>query len=199
MKSDRQYNITKSELRALYRIKRKELSDKSRLDEKVIHNFLNSSLYKDADLILCYVSLPGEIDTDYLIEKALSDGKKVGVPYCEDRNGAMSFYYIHSLDELCPGSYGIREPYPEKAKPVTSFDNAILVVPGLTFDLSGKRLGYGKGYYDRFLQIHSLYSVGLCYNSFIADYIPTDKYDKSVLNIVTDSRIIVCGNGGKNG
>ncbi|MGN0459088.1 MAG: 5-formyltetrahydrofolate cyclo-ligase [Eubacterium sp.] len=199
MKSEKQFSITKGELRQKCLSLRKELKNKTELDEKIISNLLNSDLYKNAQTVLSYASLKNEIDTDCLISTALKDGKRVCVPLCESKEGIMSFYYINSLDELSVGMFGIREPNAQKCVRAEKFENALIVLPGLAFDLNGNRLGYGKGYYDRFLQIHPLNSVGLCYNSLIVDYIPTDEYDQRVSNIITDSRIIACGNGGKNG
>lgn len=199
MKLENKSNITKSQLRSICKRKRNELILKEMLDDSIANRLIHSDFYKNAEQILCYVSMKNEISTDKIINRALSDCKRVAVPYCENANGDMSFYYINSLNELAIGSFDIREPKPLTEKLVNSFDNSIIILPGLSFDKCGNRLGYGKGYYDRFLQKHPLNSVGLCYNSLIADFIPTDEYDKRVSYIITESQIISCDNGGKNG
>ena len=153
---------------------------------------------KKADTVLCYISLDDEICTDEIVSALLGLGKRVGAPYCVDNNGNMDFYYITDFDDLKIQSFGVREPVIEKCKKVTSFDNTIIILPGLCFDSNGNRLGYGKGYYDRFLQIHSLISVGLCYNSLIVKNVPTDTYDKKVDLIVSENGVVNV-NGGKNG
>ena len=147
---------------------------------------------------MCYLSLDDEVCTDGIVTALLNMGKKVGAPYCVDNDGNMDFYYITDFDDLRIQSFGVREPVLEKCEKIASFDNAVIILPGLCFDKNGNRLGYGKGYYDRFLQIHSLISVGLCYNSLIVKKVPTDMYDKKADIIVTENDIIKT-NGGKNG
>lgn len=165
---------------------RKAITNKVELDKKIVDIFLQCDEYINAKQILCYVSLSDEISTDYLINTALSDNKKVAVPLCLDSNGTMDFFYINSLDDLHIGSFGVREPKQNDNNKVTDFEKALIVVPALSYDENGYRIGYGKGYYDRYLQIHSLNSVGLCYNSFVLKKVPTNQYDKPVDFVVTE-------------
>lgn len=188
----------KSELRAEYKNKRKNIAEKSLIDEEIQTTFLKSDVYRNAKSILCYCALDDEISTDKIILTALNDKKIVAAAKCLDKNGNMDFFVINSLDDLSSGAYNIREPKDNCAL-VNDFTNSIIIVPALCFDSNGYRLGYGKGYYDRYLQKHSLISVGLCYNSNIVNQLPIDKYDKSVDYIVTQNKIIFCKNGGKNG
>lgn len=198
MKSEAKFSADKKELRSYIKIKRKSVENKAEKDSLVAQNLLSLNEIKNADTVLCYISLDDEICTDEIVRVLLDSGKSVGAPYCVDNNGNMDFYYITDFDDLRIQSFGVREPVIEKCKKVTSFDNTIIILPGLCFDLNGNRLGYGKGYYDRFLQIHSLISVGLCYNSLIVKKVPTDMYDKKADIIVTENDIIRI-NGGKNG
>lgn len=198
MKSEAKFSADKKELRSYIKIKRKSVENKAEKDSLVAQNLLSLDEIKKADTILCYISLDDEICTDEIVRVLLDSGKSVGAPYCIDNNGNMDFYYITDFDDLRIRSFGVREPVIEKCKKVTSFDNTIIILPGLCFDSNGNRLGYGKGYYDRFLQIHSLISVGLCYNSLIVKKVPTDMYDKKADIIVTENDIIRI-NGGKNG
>lgn len=198
MKSEAKFSADKKELRSYIKIKRKSVENKAEKDSLVAQNLLSLDEIKKADTVLCYISLDDEICTDEIVRVLLDSGKSVGAPYCVDNNGNMDFYYITDFDDLRIQSFGVREPVIEKCKKVTSFDNTIIILPGLCFDSNGNRLGYGKGYYDRFLQIHSLISVGLCYNSLIVKKVPTDMYDKKADIIVTEKDIIRI-NGGKNG
>ncbi len=198
MKSEAKFSADKKELRSYIKIKRKSVENKAEKDSLVAQNLLSLDEIKKADIVLCYISLDDEICTDEIVRVLLDSGKSVGAPYCVDNNGNMDFYYITDFDDLRIQSFGVREPVIEKCKKVTSFDNTIIILPGLCFDSNGNRLGYGKGYYDRFLQIHSLISVGLCYNSLIVKKVPTDMYDKKADIIVTENDIIRI-NGGKNG
>lgn len=198
MKSEAKFSVDKKELRSYIKIKRKSVENKAEKDSLVAQNLLSLDEIKKADTVLCYISLDDEICTDEIVHVLLDSGKSVGAPYCVDNNGNMDFYYITDFEDLRIQSFGVREPVIEKCKKVTSFDNTIIILPGLCFDLNGNRLGYGKGYYDRFLQIHSLISVGLCYNSLIVKKVPTDMYDKKADIIVTENDVIRI-NGGKNG
>lgn len=198
MKSEAKFSADKKELRSYIKIKRKSVENKAEKDSLVAQNLLSLDEIKKADTVLCYISLDDEICTDEIVRVLLDLGKSVGAPYCVDNYGNMDFYYITDFDDLRIQSFGVREPVIKKCKKVTSFDNTIIILPGLCFDSNGNRLGYGKGYYDRFLQIHSLISVGLCYNSLIVKKVPTDMYDKKADIIVTENDIIRI-NGGKNG
>ena len=198
MKSEAKFSADKKELRSYIKIKRKSVENKAEKDSLVAQNLLSLDEIKKADTVLCYISLDDESCTDEIVRVLLESGKSVGAPYCVDNNGNMDFYYITDFDDLRIQSFGVREPVIEKCKKVTSFDNTIIILPGLCFDSNGNRLGYGKGYYDRFLQIHSLISVGLCYNSLIVKKVPTDMYDKKADIIVTENDVIRI-NGGKNG
>lgn len=191
--------LLKSEIRKEIKHQRKLIENKIELDDKIISQLICSDFYKSSNTILSYASLDDEICTDKLINNALSDGKTVALPYCCDNEGHMLFYIINSTDDLINGSFGVREPNINKCTLLNNFDNAIIIVPGLCFSPDGSRLGYGKGYYDRFLQNKSLISIGLCYNSFIINNIPADKYDIPVDYIISEKRIYNCKNGGKNG
>ena len=180
----------KSELRRFYREKRKNLTDKENKDKLICEGFLKSELYKNAQTLLCYAALKGEINTDSIIEKALKDGKRVALPRCSDLDGNMDFYYVNSLLDLADGSFGIREPDVDVCEKVKDFSDSVCLVPALAFDKSGHRLGYGKGYYDRFIKKFIIISVGLCYNEFLSDTLPVEKHDEAVDYIATESKII---------
>lgn len=198
MKSEVKFSTNKKELRRLIKSERQNIKNKAQKDLLIIQNLFRLDEYKSAETVLCYMSLSDEVATDKIIVESIKNGKNVAVPYCVDSDGNMDFYYIKSFDDLKTGSFGVREPIIEKCKKVESFNGAVIILPGLCFDKNGNRLGYGKGYYDRFLQIHSLISVGLCYNSLIVENIPTDIYDKKADFIVCENGVLKI-NGGKNG
>lgn len=182
----------KDELRLELKAARKSINNKSEIDFIIANKLFSHKMFKETDLILCYASLDDEISTDYIINHSLSLGKRVALPHCINNNGLMGFYEIKSLSDVAVGSFGVREPVIEKCKPINEFSNSLIVVPGLAYDKKGYRLGYGKGYYDRFLQKHSLNSIGLCYNSFIQKEIPINQYDKSVDFVITEIAILDC-------
>lgn len=179
----------KNELRKKFKTLRKNISDKSNKDKVVCDSFINSDLFKNAEEILCYYPLKYEINTITIIESALATHKKVALPLCTDENGNMDFYYISGISDLKQGSFSIMEPDIDKCLKCSEFSNAVCLVPALSYDVKGYRLGYGKGYYDRFLEKFTYISAGLCYNELIAEDLPHDCHDKKVDYIYTETKI----------
>lgn len=190
---------SKQELRKSLKFARSRVVKKADKDSAIIKSFINSNLYKDSKQILMYMALDDEINLDSLIDLARFNGKSVAVPYCIDDNGEMEFYYINNLNDLSVGKFGVREPKIDICKKMTDYSDSVILVPAISYDVKGYRLGYGKGYYDRFLAKYPFNSVGLCYNSLVVDELPTNEYDKSVDYIITDTRFISVRNGGNNG
>ena len=145
--------------------------------------------YKISRLILVFVSAGSEPETHRFIETALSDGKKVAVPYISE--GEMSFRYIGSLSELVPGAFGISEP-PAGNETVKDFSSCLCVTPCLSVDENGVRLGYGGGFYDRFLKDHNVHTIALAYEACITDSLPEEQHDLRVGKIVTEERTVLC-------
>ena len=99
----------------------------------------------------------------------------------------MDFYFIKSPDDLEPGSFGVLEPAPEKCVKAYAFETALCIIPGLAFDMHGYRLGYGKGYYDRFLSAHPrLVKMGICYCSCTCNELIHGRFDVSADLLVTE-------------
>lgn len=163
---------------------------KSSFDKKICNKLLNLWAVRETDTFLCYVSTEIEVDTKEFINALLSAGKKVAVPRCEGGPSEMNFYYINSLDELSSGSFGVLEPQSDKEKMLTETENTICIVPAFMFDKSGYRLGYGKGYYDRYLSKYKGSTIGICYSRNIKDELFHGKYDRTVDMIVTEKQII---------
>ena len=191
----------KNELRVKYKKIRTECPNdvKQRLDNGIAEKFLSLEEYKNCDTLFIFVSSPIEVDTSEIINKALADGKKVAVPKCRDKWGLMDFYFITSTESLKKGAFSIMEPDPEKCELVKDLSQGLCVVPGLSFDFQGYRLGFGKGYYDRFLDKFKGVSVGICYSKCIEKELPKGNYDKQVDILVTEKYInhtqIVFGEG----
>lgn len=179
----------KSNLRKKYKALRREIHCKD-YDNAVCKNLLTSELYKNAEKVLLYAGLDDEICIDSVIIDALKKGKKTALPVCSDDKGNMDFYYINSLNDLKLGFFSVREPDKAKCEKCSDFSHALCIVPGISFDKKGYRLGYGKGYYDRFLKKFTLISVGLCYNELICDNLPTDRFDVPVNFILTQDKAI---------
>ncbi len=163
------------------------VSEKAAKDNAVLAKIISTEVYRRCKMLLTYVSTAIEVDTKGLINTALKDGKAVIVPKCVDGTREMKFYEIHSLDDLEVCAFGVLEPIPEKCREITYFENAVCIVPGLAFDLCGYRLGYGKGYYDRFLSAHGeLYNIGICYCGCTVNRLEHGRFDVPVNMLITE-------------
>lgn len=178
----------KQQLRKQLRLKRDSLEDRNVLSDKICRLLLSTQQYKDCKSIFLYSATGSEVSADLTINQAFSDGKKVAFPKCIDTQGHMKFYFVSSYDDMVQGLYGIMEP-PEDADAFFGNESTLCIVPGLSFSPDGYRIGYGKGYYDRFLSEFKGVSIGLCYDACLSENIPTDKYDKKVNYLITDKRI----------
>lgn len=131
-----------------------------------------------ADKLFLFYPLVNEINLLPLVDYAKETGKKIAFPLCEDKEGTMRFCEVGTLDELEIGSFGIREP--KKDAPEVLPRNAVIFLPALAVDKNGYRLGYGKGYYDRYLAKYARlkpFTVGVIYKELFFDEIPRDEYD----------------------
>ena len=178
----------KKEKRSFCRKKRKDIAraQKEILDKILFEKIISLKEFCEANIILAYYPINDEINTVPIIEYALREGKRVALPISSTVDYTLTFRLISSLDELKNGAYSIPEPT-EDAEIFNNETKALCIVPGLSFDRSGNRLGYGKGFYDRFLSEFNGTTVGLCYSEFLLDKLPTDKNDRTVDIVVSDT------------
>lgn len=173
--------MEKEFLRKTYIEKRDNIKNKDNKDNEIYKKVINNQNVLSAETILIYISIHSEVDTSKIINHFLNS-KNIAVPKIIDND--MKFCYIKSLKELTPGKYNIPEPTNNNI--ITSFDNAICIVPGICYDKENYRVGYGKGYYDRFLSKHKIKTIGLCYKECLVEKINTNKYDYKIDEIITD-------------
>lgn len=180
----------KTVLRKKFIALRDSLSNEYRsdCDSKIAERLISSDEYALVDKLFIYVSAKNEIETFSIINRALYDGKKVAVPYCS--NKTMNFYYIESVNDLKCVQFGIPTIDISKASLAVPDENSLCIVPALSFDKQGNRLGYGGGYYDRFLSENKIKSVGLCRDISIADSLPAEDFDVKINYIITDRSVI---------
>lgn len=181
----------KNALREKFRAKREALSceEKSERDKSILNKLLSLSEYMHSSEIFTYVSKEKEIDTKRFIEKALQDRKQIFVPRCISGMPIMDFYEIHSLSDLAEGSFGLLEPNPMQCQKIENVSRGLCILPGFCFDKAGYRLGYGKGYYDRFLAKFTGTTVGVCYASDVQNQLPHGYYDRPADILVTEQYI----------
>lgn len=164
-------------------------SEKLKKDEEIFKRLIALPEYQNARMVLTYVSTLIEVSTFRLIAYSLEHGKIVAAPRCAEGKIAMDFYEIRSMADLEKAAFSVLEPIPAQCKRVTDFSRSVCVVPGLMFDGRGYRLGYGKGYYDRFLNRYDGFNIGICYNECIKNRLPHGRYDISVDVIVTQKQV----------
>ncbi|MCR5524015.1 MAG: 5-formyltetrahydrofolate cyclo-ligase [Clostridia bacterium] len=177
----------KSELRNRIIADRKILTDKDLKDLKIIDSLFTFDDYLSCSTLLCYVSLPDEIDTRRIISNSFKRGKIVAVPFCDERS--LKFKVISSFDDLQNGRFDIptaKDNCPE----LIDFSSALCVTPCLSVDRNLNRLGYGGGYYDRLFDDNpDLLSVALCYSDFFVDNLPEYRHDRKVDYVITDKNV----------
>ncbi len=137
----------------------------------------------------------GEVETENMIKDSLKAGKRVLIPITDKDNRKLVFSELRDYDaELGPGTFGIPEPKSEYIRIMPPNQTDLVTVPGVVFNLKGYRLGYGFGYYDRFLSSLNTETktIGLAFEFQIVNEIPIEKYDIPVHKIITEQRVISC-------
>lgn len=182
----------KIELRDTCKAKRKAMSQekKEQLDSKIASRIENLWVFREAKTLLAYMSLPIEVGTRPLLETAKRHGKRVALPLCITETHSMEFYIVEDESQLVKGAYGIMEPDVTVCERLIDMSESLCIVPALAFDRSGYRLGFGKGYYDRFLSSYKGKTVGIIYSDFIVDELPHGRYDKRVDYIISENKLM---------
>jgi 5-formyltetrahydrofolate cyclo-ligase len=168
--------MNKEQLRKALSAVRKRISesaDKQAKDAMIFAKTIALPQFAAAGLVLCYVSTASEVDTSDIIAHSRKLGKTAGVPVIAD--GKMQFYRLTPDNELDLGHR------------LSLTDCTVCITPGIAFSEDGFRLGYGGGYYDRFLSENTVFSVGLCYRELITD-VPTLPHDMPVDIVITEAK-----------
>lgn len=152
--------------------------------KKVEEKLFGIEQFKKAKTIAFYIPLHNEVETRSMIERALKEGKEVLVPVTNDEIKMCRFT---SFDDLVPGKFGV--PEPEKKTP-KDHDAEVVIVPGIAFGLCMHRIGYGKGYYDKYFKKSKAYGIGICHDFQVVDELPRHKHDVPMDLIITDKRLI---------
>ena len=177
--------MNKNELRKKYLELRKNIIDRKQKEEEIFNKLINSFEYNSSRVIALYYSLKSETDTIKLIEYSLKNKKIVLLPRVNGED--MDFYEINSLDHLVKSRFGVMEPLE-----TVSFDKKeidLIVVPGVCFDKMLNRIGFGKGYYDKYLSDYHKESIGICFEEQITSEIKSEKTDIKLKKIITDKNI----------
>ena len=186
--------MTKEQIRRDMKQKRNNmLLQERKVRDKEIHKILfQSEEYRSCGQLFAYVSFGSEIDTYSIIKRAFKDQKRVYVPRVS--GASIDFFWIKSMDGLTAGSFGVPEPLPQedmkylREKDPAAAVKKLMLLPGLAFDCRGRRTGYGRGYYDKYLAGYPagyFYKVAMAYDFQIFDKLPFNKYDISADAVIT--------------
>ena len=179
--------INKAELRTKYLQVRKELTHKEEKSKTIISKIIKTKEYQESKVIALYKSLPSEVNLDDLISYSLKQNKKVVLPKVVDND--LLFYEIGIDEELVKSNFGILEPLSNQNKLVNKNQIALVIVPGICFDKDKNRLGFGKGFYDRYLAHSNIYKIGVCFqNQVLTDItLPINQFDIKMDKVMTES------------
>ena len=175
-------------------------AERALLSARIVTTILNLPTYRDAGAVLAYAAFGTELQTDELLRRVLADGKTLVLPRVE--RGGLGLYEVRDLargpagdlagnlaGDLAPGTWGIREPEPDRCPPADAGGVGFALIPGVAFDRGARRLGYGGGYYDRLLAGGLPEWTPLVSGAFevqILDKIPLDPHDAPVDVVVTE-------------
>lgn len=189
----------KKEIRAKLLLQRGALPlevcrEKSR---EISNRLLASPEFKAAGVIQCYLANATEVQTTWVIQEALRLKKRVVAPVIHSNNRLLSLSELADLnpDVLRPGPFGILQPRSPFLREVQASEVDLWILPGVGFDEEGNRLGFGGGYYDRFLADRRREAIGLAFDFQIVERLPVGENDRPVDQIVTESRTIFCRSG----
>lgn len=163
---------------------------KAKYDKVISETIINSDYFKKAEQVLVFASTDEEFDTRYIIERCRFEHKRVFYPLCLDLDGNMEFLKVDSVGDLEIGSYKLLEPK-KTCKKYREKENDLVIVPALSVDRNKNRIGYGKGYYDRFLKDFNGVSICPCYSEMYSESLPADEYDIKVSYVATDKEVLL--------
>ena len=182
--------MTKGQLRTTYlrRLQQQEEHEQRRSSEAIWRKLVRLTAFRRARTVCCYVALPYEVQTWWMIEEMLKQGKRVVVPRVQPRTKRLRLSEVrHPTTELARGAFGVWEPVPSARRPVPMRELDLVLVPGIVFDRRGHRLGHGHGYFDRFLARvpKATPTVGLAFRFQLLDRLPTAPHDLAVSRVLT--------------
>jgi 5-formyltetrahydrofolate cyclo-ligase len=205
--------LEKKQIRRIVAARRQEYAahcpdDLARMSARIVSRVLALDLFRSAEAVFLYMDLPGEVQTRALIEHCLKAGKKTALPRVEGKR--MRFYGIRSLDHVCIRSenstslnaasspakprFQIPEPDPAFCPCMDEEEHALIIMPGVAFDRSLNRIGYGGGYYDRYLQLHPAHpAAAIAFHFQLFRHVPHEDTDIRPQVLITDQTCICAG------
>lgn len=186
--------MTKKALRneVIHQLETMEMDEYKRKSEKIMEQLLTQDVYRNAQVIGITISRFPEVDTKPLIEAAWRAGKKVAIPKCIPSTREMNFRIFTSYDELETVYINLLEPIVDRTTAVSKDQIDLLIVPGIVYSSRGYRIGFGGGYYDRYLTNYACRTISLAFESQLNQNIPIEEHDIPVQAIITENERIDC-------
>ena len=180
---------TKKELRQKFRAMREGFDEEfiKNASAKACENLLATKEFVNADAVLLYYPIKNEMSPIGVFEVAKKLGKSIGFPVCADAH-SLIFRKVEDLNDLSLSKNGLFEPN-ESCEALNTDENTICIVPAIAFSKTGHRLGWGGGYYDRFLKNFKGASVGISYSATLVDALPCNEHDIPLNMIITESEV----------
>ncbi|EGO64653.1 5-formyltetrahydrofolate cyclo-ligase [Acetonema longum] len=161
--------------------------------EQITAFFCSWPVYQKSAMVMFYLAMPDEPQTEQMIQDALGRHKRVCVPLLGEKYGEMTAAEITGLDDLVTGKLELKMPDPDKARIISPAAIDLVVVPAVAFDRSGNRLGMGAGYYDRFLpQTPQCIRLGLAWQFQLVDSLPAEKHDVRMQYLLNEGGFLSC-------
>ena len=180
---------SKKDIRKRVLVKRNSITRES-WEEKshsIYKQVVTHPFFLESEIIYCYIDYQNEVGTRKIIEKAWESGKKVAIPKVESDN--MRFYEIQDFAELETGYKGILEPNSGR---VVEANEGLIIVPGVAFDKARNRIGYGKGFYDKYLSRFSkLKTLAIAFEMQMVEHVPAEENDRRPTILITEEQIYV--------
>jgi 5-formyltetrahydrofolate cyclo-ligase len=167
-------------------------SQRSKKSREIADIIKSAEWYAKTDCFFVYAAIRSEVDLDYFCECAWTDNKLLFFPKVARKN--MDFFEVTDFNRLEKGAFGVREPSTKFCRMATEEEakNAVLLAPGLAFSPDGYRIGYGGGYYDRYLErMDEIYPVGICFSEQLTEEIVPKAHDRRMREIITEKSVLI--------
>ncbi|KIY22320.1 5-formyltetrahydrofolate cyclo-ligase [Mesobacillus subterraneus] len=187
---DAKKNLRKSIMEKLSELKRPEYENQS---YQIAQQLFQSKEWLSANTVAITVSKPPEVDTFQIIRKGWEQDKRIVVPKCEPEARGLDFREVKRFSQLETVFYGLLEPIVAETASVGREEIDLVVVPGLAFSSSGYRLGFGGGYYDRFLYNYQGMTVSLAFTEQLVAEVPVENHDIPVQKIIHSKGVLTIG------
>lgn len=187
--------IRKNQIRGQIKSQRLALASQQ-IDEAsrvISQKLVTLERFKASSIIFLYAAKKEEVQTRYVFDLAKNMNKQIAFPKVCNKTKTMSFYLVDNLDELVTNTYGrmvLDEPDPSKHLAIIPNNETVMIAPGLVFDYNKNRIGYGGGFYDKYLDKYPVYVIGVCFEIQIVETSQSEPFDKPVDLIVSEKQII---------